>query len=77
MTTVNVTNARKDLYGLVRQALASDIITIASKEGSVVMMSEEDWESIKETLYLMGDPDFLKDVEEARNTPAEEREAWN
>ncbi len=77
MTTVNVTNARKDLYGLVHQVLASDIITIVSKEGSVVMISEEDWESFKETLYLMGDPDFLKDVEEARNTPAEEREAWN
>ncbi len=77
MTTVNVTDARKDLHGLVRQALASEIVTISSEEGSVVMMSEADWESVKETMYLLCDPDFLKDVEDARSIPAEEREAWN
>ena len=41
------------------------------------MLSEKDCEEIEETLYLMGDPDFLKDVREARNTPVSEFKVWN
>ncbi len=57
MTTVDITSAQKDLHKLVRQALAGEIVTISSEEGSVVVMPEEEWESVKETLYLLGDPD--------------------
>ena len=77
MTTVDITSAQKDLHKLVRQALAGEIVTISSEEGSIVVMPEEEWESVKETLYLLGGPDFMKDVADARNAPAEEREAWN
>jgi prevent-host-death family protein len=77
MTVVNVTQARNDLYSIVDKVLDSEAITITSKKGNVVMLSEKDWEEIKETLYLMGDPDFLNDVREARNTPISELEVWN
>jgi prevent-host-death family protein len=77
MTTVNVTNARNDLYNLINTALNHELVTITTKDGNAVLMSEEDWESVKETLYLMGDPDFMKDVEEARNAPDSDFEAWN
>jgi PHD/YefM family antitoxin component YafN of YafNO toxin-antitoxin module len=50
---------------------------ITTKDGNAVFMSEEDWESVKETLYLMGDPDFMNDVEEARSAPDSDFEAWN
>ncbi|MDR1691109.1 MAG: type II toxin-antitoxin system Phd/YefM family antitoxin [Candidatus Methanoplasma sp.] len=77
MVVVNATNARGDLYGLIDKALEHELITITTKKGNAVLMSEEDWESIKETLYLLGDPDFLKDVEESRNAPDSDFEAWN
>ena len=77
MPTVNVTNARNDLYNLIDVALNHELVTITTKDGNAVLMSEEDWESIKETLYLMGDPDFLKDVQAARNAPDSDFEAWN
>ena len=77
MATVNVTNARNNLYNLIGMVLKHELVTITTKDGNAVLMSEEDWESIKETLYLMGDPDFLKDVEEARNAPESDFEAWN
>lgn len=77
MPTYNITAARDNLYNVVDQALDNELVTITTKNGNVVMMSEEDWEGILETLYLMGDPDFEKDVEDAVNTPMSEREAWN
>lgn len=77
MTVVNVTQARKDLYKIIESVLDNETAIITSKRGNVVMLSESDWEGIKETLYLMSDPDFLSDVREARNTPLSEREVWN
>ena len=77
MNIVNVTQARNDLYSIVEKVLGHEAVTITSKNGNVIMLSEEDWEGIKETLYLMSDPDFLNDVREARNTPVSEREVWN
>ena len=41
------------------------------------MTVEDDWESVLETLYLMGDPEFMKDVEEARNTSLSQRAVWH
>ncbi len=40
-------------------------------------MSEEDWEGILETLYLMSDPEFDEDVREGLITFISERGAWN
>jgi len=48
-----------------------------SEKRDTALISKEDWESIKETLYIMGDPDLMKDTEEARNAPDSDFEAWN
>ena len=77
MAVVNVTTARKDLYGLVSKVQEHEAITITSKDGNAILVSEEDWESIMETIYVMGNPDFQKNLEDARNTPISEREVWN
>lgn len=77
MTVVNVTSARKDLYGLVSLVQDHETVTITSKDGNAVLISEEDWDAIMETLYIMGDPDFQKNLEDARSTPIGEREVWN
>ena len=68
MMIVNVTQARNDLYNIVEKVLDHEAVTITSKSGNVVMLSESDREGIKETLYLMSDPEFMNDVREARST---------
>ena len=50
---------------------------MGSENKNTALISKEDWECIIETLYLMGDPDFMKDVEDARNAPDSDFEAWN
>lgn len=77
MVTYNITNARENLYSIAEDVLDNNLVTITTKKGNLVMMSEEDWESILETLYLINDPEFEEDVREGLNTPMSEREAWN
>lgn len=53
MKTVNVTEARKEIYHLISSVVGShQPVQITGKAGSVVMLSEADWSAIQETLYL-------------------------
>ena len=71
MTTVNASEARADLYNLIESAI-DEPVRITSKRGTVIMMSEEEWEGIMETLYLLGVPGLLDDIREGRKTPRSE-----
>jgi prevent-host-death family protein len=77
MAVMNVAQARKELHNVVDAVLTGDMATITSKNGNIVMISEEEWEDVKETIYLMGVPGLMDDIREARNTPLSELEEWN
>ena len=54
MTTVNVTEARANLYKLIDDASVShEPVVITGKRGNAVLMAESDWNAINETLYLL------------------------
>jgi antitoxin YefM len=73
MKTVNVTNARENLYMLVDEANNShEPIQILGKRGNAVLISESDWNSIQETLYLMSIPGMKESIIEGMNTPIDE-----
>ncbi|MCF7945898.1 MAG: type II toxin-antitoxin system Phd/YefM family antitoxin [Spirochaetia bacterium] len=62
-TTINITNARKDLYKLVQQVIEShEPVHITGKQGSAVIISEEDWKNIEETLYLASIPGMRESI---------------
>ncbi|MCL2786112.1 MAG: type II toxin-antitoxin system Phd/YefM family antitoxin [Methanomassiliicoccaceae archaeon] len=71
MTTINASEARANLYNLIEEAM-TDPVRITSKRGTVIMISEEEWEGILETMYLMGVPGLMDDIKEARETPRSE-----
>ena len=53
MSTINITNARKDLYNLVESVnLYHEPTVIVGKKGNAVLISESDWSAIQETLFL-------------------------
>ncbi|MFW6139366.1 MAG: type II toxin-antitoxin system Phd/YefM family antitoxin [Spirochaetota bacterium] len=65
MDTINVTTARKNLYRLVKDVLNShEPIQITSKNGSAVLIAEDDWKSIQETLYLLSIPGMRESIKE-------------
>ncbi len=57
MVTITATQARQTLYHLVDEVSAShEPVQIAGKRNSAVLVSEEDWRAIQETLYLTSIP---------------------
>ncbi len=70
MITINATNARKMLYKLIDDVNTShDQIHITSKKGSAVMISEEDWSSIEETLHLSSIPGMAESIKNGMKEP--------
>ena len=63
MTTVNVTEARANLYKLIDDASAShEPVVITGKRGNAVLLSEGDWNAINETLYLLSVPGMRESI---------------
>lgn len=53
MRSINITSARKELYSLVEAVNYDSVpVLITGKNGNAVLISEEDWNAIQETLYL-------------------------
>lgn len=73
MTTLSATEARKCLYNLVDDiALSHDPVQIVGKRNSAVLISEDDWRAIQETLYLASIPGMRESIRKGLNTPVEE-----
>lgn len=75
MSTLTATEARKRLYTLVDDVAEShDPIQIVGKRNSAVLVSEEDWRAIQETLYLASIPEMRESIREGLKTPVEQCE---
>jgi antitoxin YefM len=75
MSTLTATEARKRLYTLVDDVAEShDPIQIVGKRNSAVLLSEEDWRAIQETLYLTSIPKMRDSIRKGLDTPVEECE---
>jgi len=72
MTTLTATEARKQLYALVDDvSLSHEPIQIAGKRNSAVLIGDEDWKAIQETLYLTSIPKMRESICEGLNTPVD------
>ena len=73
MITLNISNARAELYKLASSCIKyNSVVNINTKEGNVIMISEEDYNSLMESLYLAGIKNVYEDIEEAVKTPTSE-----
>lgn len=73
MTTLTATEARKSLYTLVDDvAISHDPIQIVGKRNSAVLISEEDWRAIQETLHLTSIPGMRESIRKGLQTPVTE-----
>ena len=73
MNTINVTQARSQLYKLIQEVASShEPVQISGKRGNAILISEEDWRSIQETLYLMSMPGMSESIRQGLETPVEE-----
>jgi antitoxin YefM len=70
MSTLTASEARANLYRLIDEAAESHVpIRITSKRNSAVLVSEKDWASVQETMYLLSIPDMRESIREGMGTP--------
>ena len=77
MTTLNVTEARANLYKLIDDATVNhEPVVITGKRGNAVLLAEDDWNAINETLHLLSVPgmreSILEGMQESMDSAAAE-----
>ena len=75
MTSISATEARKQLYKLVDEVQTShEPVQITGKRGNAVLVGEDDWRAVQETLYLVSVPGMRDSIVEGMATPVDECE---
>ena len=70
MATLTASEARAGFYLLIDQTAESHKpVVISGKRGNAVLISEEDWSSIQETLYLLAIPNMRESIKDAMAQP--------
>ena len=72
MTTLTASKARTKLYKLLdKTAESHEPIQITGKRHNAILVSEEDWRAINETLYLLSIPGMRESIRKGLKTPLE------
>nr|WP_298055994.1 type II toxin-antitoxin system Phd/YefM family antitoxin [uncultured Lachnoanaerobaculum sp.] len=73
MINTNITNFRKDIFGMLEQTVKyNEPINVNTKDGNAVIISEEDYNELMETLYLSSIPGMKEKIVEGLKTPIED-----
>jgi len=73
MATISASEARSRLYRLIDETASShEPVLITGKRANAVLVSEEDWKAMQETMYLLSVPGMRESIKEGLNTPVEE-----
>jgi PHD/YefM family antitoxin component YafN of YafNO toxin-antitoxin module len=73
MLNTNITNFRKNIFGMLEQTIKyNEPVNISTKDGNAVIISEEDYNGLMETIYLSSIPNMKERITEGMNTPVSE-----
>ncbi len=73
MINTNVTNLRKNLFGILEQTIKfNEPVNVSTRDGNAVILSEEDYNGLMETVYLSAIPGLKDEIVEGMNTPLSE-----
>jgi prevent-host-death family protein len=73
VTSISATEARKRLYSLLDDVAAShEPIEITGRRSNAVLVSEDDWRAVQETLHLLSMPGMRQSILEGMATPVED-----
>lgn len=70
---ISASKARENIFNLIDEtALTHEPIIITGKRNNAVMVSQEDWDAIEETLYLGSNANIRASIIDGLNTPVSE-----
>ncbi len=73
LKTISATSARARFFGLIDEAAENhQPVRITTKRNNAILVSEEDWDALHETMYLLSIPGMRESLIEARETPDDE-----
>ncbi len=73
MFNINITNFRKNIFGVLEQTIKyNEPVNITTKDGNAVLLSEEDYNGLIETLYLSSNPTVKNQIMDGLNTPLDD-----
>jgi antitoxin YefM len=73
MTCCSATEARANLYRLIDQAARShEPVLIIGKRNNAILLSEEGWSAVHETLHLLSVPGMRESIREGMATPVDQ-----
>jgi prevent-host-death family protein len=68
LNTMSVSQVRANLYNVIEQTTKShEPILITGEKSNAVILSQEDWKAIEETLYLNSIPNMANSIQESMN----------
>jgi len=72
MTNTNITNFRKNVFDYIDQAIQyNDVITVTTKSGNAIILSEEDYNGLMETLYWSSNSKVKDEIVAGLNEPTD------
>jgi antitoxin YefM len=73
MPTITASEARANLYRLIDEVASTHRpLLVSGKRNNAVLVSEEDWSAIQETLALISIPGMRESIREGMNSPTGE-----
>jgi PHD/YefM family antitoxin component YafN of YafNO toxin-antitoxin module len=67
---MNITNFRKNIFGILEQIIKyNEPVSISTKDGNAVIISEKDYNGLMETLYLCSIPNMKERIIEGMGSP--------
>jgi len=73
MTNINITNFRKKMFEYINQAVEfNDVINVSTKNGNAVIINEDDYNGLMETLTLSGNKELRDKLIKGIETPIDE-----
>lgn len=73
MLNTNITNFRKNIFELLEQTIKyNEPVNISTKAGNAVIISEEDYNGLMETVYLSSIPQLREQIIEGLHTSLDE-----
>lgn len=78
MPTTNISVLRKDLFNSIDNVIEyNEIITVNTKKGNAIIISEEDYNALLETLALQSDPRVIKKIKDGEKENIDSMTTYN
>lgn len=78
MPTTNISVLRKDLFNSIDNVIEyNEIITVNTKKGNAIIISEEDYNALLETLALQSDSRVIKKIKDGEKESVDSMTTYN